>query len=722
MFWCFESIININLRRYFNMKHTKKFIGLVLAAALAFQVALPGVVVDAKKASKPKLSTKTVKVKEGAKKTVKVKNAKGYKITVKSKNKKIATVSKKGKTAFVVKGVKKGNTKVTCTLKKGKKKVSLKCTVKVSKKNNVPTTAPTTVPTNNPVGPTPTSNPTAAPTPTVAPFPEADKYAEVPFGYADANANVAKGKTEELTYTSKATNKSHKVLVHLPAKYSQDKVYPVLYLFHGENDTEATWKEMDIENIIDNAIAFKAAEEMVVVMPNVSGDKDEDIIKDFAADLKPAVEAKYSVSKERHNIAVAGYGLGGRIAMNIGLTIPDEVAYMGGIAPVAGLLPYDGGSGYFNDASLRVEEAYKDKTLIMILNGKSDEVAGEAPLKYDGALFENGTESVFLEIEGTHDAELFKAGVYNFARRIFKRGTADESISNGFVTKVPESVDNKQATKKGTLEIIEYETETYDPGRSEKITKWANVYLPYGYDPDKQYNILYLMHGGGENADTWIVGDNIYGDYTHNQNMVNLLMEQGYCEPCIIVNPTFYRPEGAPEPDSAMDLTILFQHELRNDLIPAVEAKYSTYAGGDVSIESLKASRMHRGFAGLSMGSNTTYQSAFYGNYDLFAWFAPYSGYFATEDGFDVEAEKFIKVIEEGEKNGMPLGYIYCGNGSADFALEGQKEVMERALMSSDLLVPGRNFDFINVPEGEHNMWQWHIHLYNTLKIFFTKE
>ena len=70
----------------------------------------------------------------------------------------------------------------------------------------------------------------------------------------------------------------------------------------------------------------------------------------------------------------------------------------------------------------------------------------------------------------------------------------------------------------------------------------------------------------------------------------------------------------------------------------------------------------------------------------------------------------------------MPLGYIYCGNGSADFALEGQKEVMERALMSSDLLIPGRNFDFINVPEGEHNMWQWHIHLYNTLKIFFTKE
>lgn len=77
------------------MKHTKKCIGLLLAAALVMQSFLPGAVADAKKVTKPTLSTKTVKVKAGAKKTVNVKNAKGYKITVKSKSKKIATVSKK---------------------------------------------------------------------------------------------------------------------------------------------------------------------------------------------------------------------------------------------------------------------------------------------------------------------------------------------------------------------------------------------------------------------------------------------------------------------------------------------------------------------------------------------------------------------------------------------------------------------------------------------------
>lgn len=64
-------------------------------------------------------------------------------------------------------------------------------------------------------------------------------------------------------------------------------------------------------------------------MPNVSGDNDEDIIKDFGTDLKPSIEAKYSVAQGRHNTAVAGYGLGGRIALCIGLSLPEQVAYTG---------------------------------------------------------------------------------------------------------------------------------------------------------------------------------------------------------------------------------------------------------------------------------------------------------------------------------------------------------------------------------------------------------
>ena len=50
------------------MKFTRKCTGLLLATALVAQVVMPGARVEAKKASKPVLSTKTVKVKEKAKK------------------------------------------------------------------------------------------------------------------------------------------------------------------------------------------------------------------------------------------------------------------------------------------------------------------------------------------------------------------------------------------------------------------------------------------------------------------------------------------------------------------------------------------------------------------------------------------------------------------------------------------------------------------------------
>ena len=111
------------------MKHAKKCIGLLVAAAMVIGLALPGDVSMA--AAKPKLGTKSIKIEVGASKKVKVKNVKGYKLTVKSKKKAIATVKKKGNTAFVITGVKVGKTTVVATLKKGKKKVTLKCIVNV---------------------------------------------------------------------------------------------------------------------------------------------------------------------------------------------------------------------------------------------------------------------------------------------------------------------------------------------------------------------------------------------------------------------------------------------------------------------------------------------------------------------------------------------------------------------------------------------------------------
>ena len=154
--------------------------------------------------------------------------------------------------------------------------------------------------------------------------------------------------------------------------------------------------------------------------------------------------------------------------------------------------------------------------------------------------------------------------------------TVPEPINITLATDVPaeyrETAAEAAPDKCGKIETITYNTETYDTGNSVKMEKQANVYLPAGYDESKQYNVLYLMHGGGENMNTWLVEN----DYSGNKKMVDNLIANGEIKPLIIVTPTFYRPSNVPDHP---DLTSQFQYELRKDLIPYVESHYSTYAG-----------------------------------------------------------------------------------------------------------------------------------------------
>lgn len=62
----------------------------------------------------------------------------------------------------------------------------------------------------------------------------------------------------------------------------------------------------------------------------------------------------------------------------------------------------------------------------------------------------------------------------------------------------------KPAEHQGTLEKLTYDTWesfTYEQ-HSQKLTKEAWVYLPYGYTEEQKYNVMYLSHGGWSNETT----------------------------------------------------------------------------------------------------------------------------------------------------------------------------------------------------------------------------
>ena len=181
------------------------------------------------------------------------------------------------------------------------------------------------------------------------------------------------------------------------------------------------------------------------------------------------------------------------------------------------------------------------------------------------------------------------------------------------------------------MEIFAYDDEPRR-GRIERFEytgakgsrKYALVYLPYGYDddPQRRYNILYMMHGGGGSPDAWL-------DSCPFKNMLDRSFASGRAEPFIVVLPSFYA--FGPKPRTGMvdqefehASVLTFQKELEEQLLPAVEGRYRGFAEG-TDPAALKKARAHRAFGGFSMGSVNTWYALFL-HVDLFSVFVPLSG------------------------------------------------------------------------------------------------
>jgi arabinoxylan arabinofuranohydrolase len=230
-------------------------------------------------------------------------------------------------------------------------------------------------------------------------------------------------------------------------------------------------------------------------------------------------------------------------------------------------------------------------------------------------------------------------------------------------------------------------------------TKKLNVYLPYGYDESKKYNIFYLMHGGGENENT------IFGTDVELDNMLDHMIMNGDIEPMIVVTPTFNG--GGCEADT-------FYKELRQSVIPFVEGKYSTYAAS-TSDADLVASRMHRAYGGFSMGALSTWCV---GNYalDLVGYLMPLSG----DNWKGVET-----LTNEIDTLGLQKDeyFIMCATGSEDIAYGNMNPQMDAMKNDSHFTYTSDfskgNFYYM-VADGKTHWWGFVRHyVYDCLPYFF---
>ncbi len=255
--------------------------------------------------------------------------------------------------------------------------------------------------------------------------------------------------------------------------------------------------------------------------------------------------------------------------------------------------------------------------------------------------------------------------------------------------------------QEGTVRKFSYQTKAYaTDGRT--VSKEAYLYLPYGYTKEREYDILYLLHGTGDGADYWM------GRHPENKRIVDNLIARGDIRPLLIVMPTWYvGNDCADDPDR---LTYSFRQEIRNDLMPAVEGAYSTYAASPTE-EEFRASRSHRAFAGLSRGSITMFHSVMTGCLDFFASFGAFSGCKTTEEEFaEMGSEKFAS---------YPIDLFYNTSGSFDFLLAEHLTAVRALTAREDRLTWGENTFFDLYPMVYHEAPSWHLALYNFLQHVF---
>ncbi len=284
---------------------------------------------------------------------------------------------------------------------------------------------------------------------------------------------------------------------------------------------------------------------------------------------------------------------------------------------------------------------------------------------------------------------------------------------------IPDSY-KQPATQQGTLNKLTYQTWesfTYE-NHTQRLTKDAWVYLPYGYLQDQQYNIFYLSHGGWSNETTLMGTDR---NPTYFKNVIDHAIEDGKMQPMILVFPTYNNTSESDSGDYslALELTDQFHNELINDLIPAVESKYSTYAK-DTTLEGLKESRDHRGFGGFSMGSVNTWCTFRY-CLDYFRYFMPMSGSYSTDGDYMAQLVK-----EQGYK--PEDFFIFAASGSDDFAYSSfRSQIMAMENASDNTFRFGTsesngNLAFL-VPEGySHDATANYEYMYNGLCFFWNSK
>lgn len=262
-----------------------------------------------------------------------------------------------------------------------------------------------------------------------------------PIKYSTPRDKVKYGEFSHATYYSETCGLERGYCILLPADYSEDKQYPVLYLLHGIFGNEYSFSGdagNKIKEIVGNMAADGLIAETIVVCPNMYASSDpaqqpafnaesclpyDNFINDLVNDLMPHIEGEYSVLTGRENTYLAGFSMGGRETIFITLQRPELFGYVCAISAAPGIVAttdmFMTHPGQMAEEEMKFADDAIVPNVFLLCCGTKDSVVGTYPKSYHELLEKNGSAHIWYEIEGAdHDNNAIKSGLYNLLKQM----------------------------------------------------------------------------------------------------------------------------------------------------------------------------------------------------------------------------------------------------------------------------------------------------------------
>jgi len=261
-----------------------------------------------------------------------------------------------------------------------------------------------------------------------------------------ARKDVPHGDLLECSFYSKITAAWRKLVVYLPPGYDANpsKRYPVLYLQHGAGQNETCWSAQGKAGLImDNMLAEKKCDPMIVVMPNgyasrpgaapgpgrpPAGGPPPDFTRMFDTvgevvtnEVVPYIDAKFRTVTDRNHRALAGLSMGGMQTYAFGLDHLDKFAYLGGFSGGAGAF---GGAvdlkTFHNGLMSDPEKFNKQVHLLFLSSGTKEAEMMRGVLGFRDAATTAGIKIKYFESQDTaHEWQSWRRSLHEFAPLLF---------------------------------------------------------------------------------------------------------------------------------------------------------------------------------------------------------------------------------------------------------------------------------------------------------------